>query len=229
MGLTLVLASAAYIVWNGKHYRRGMEMSWGLLWFAAAHAPDMGILVPINSRFMEHWMYLPTVGLFLGSAQTISNLIKARPQLSKATVALSLVFVALLSVKTFAQNEIWHDPVIFYANIFKYHEPTTRAHSNLAVYYLDNGNYASALEQLNQALAIGDNSAVVRHNMAVTYLHMPDAEAHIQDMINNLNRAVEIEPNFYRSWQLLGDLYDIQGDKEKAASCHNRAAALTRH
>jgi len=35
----------------------------GLLWAAMAQSPHTGILLPVNSFFLEHWMYLPSIGL----------------------------------------------------------------------------------------------------------------------------------------------------------------------
>ena len=71
-GVAIVAVAAAQIIW-GKG-KRGLPLSWGLLWFGAAHFPDSGLLVPVNSLFLEHWMYLPTIGLFLGIAQSLHDL-----------------------------------------------------------------------------------------------------------------------------------------------------------
>jgi hypothetical protein len=68
IGMIMVLAAFAQIAWGrGK---KALALSWGLLWFGAAHAPNSGILFSMNSLFLEHWMYLPTIGLFLGFAET---------------------------------------------------------------------------------------------------------------------------------------------------------------
>ena len=74
-GLAIVVFAAAHIIYSCRSHR-GLAMSFGLLWFAAAHAPDTGILVMTNSLFLEHWMYLPSVGLFLGLAETIAKFCK---------------------------------------------------------------------------------------------------------------------------------------------------------
>ena len=71
-----------------------------------------------------------------------------------------------------------------------------------------------------------DTTASKRLNLAVTYFRMPDHDAHIQDIIQNLNRALEIDPNFYRATLALGIVYDMLGDKDKAKYYHDCADAI---
>jgi tetratricopeptide (TPR) repeat protein len=187
------------------------------LWFAAAHAPDTGLLIPMNSLFLEHWMYLPSAGLFLGIAQTFVVLMKDRPRvLPILCSSIALLFAGVLSIKTYSQNKIWHDPVSFYNNIFAYGEKSSRAHNNLALYYSDNGQYDAAIEQFNKAIASGDIYAETRYNLAVTLSRKSQNKETLTKIIDNLERSIKIQPSFYRSYQLLGDIYDLYlHDKEK--------------
>ncbi|MFA5041333.1 MAG: hypothetical protein WC464_06850, partial [Bdellovibrionales bacterium] len=78
-GIMMIVFAAGHIAYSCR-IKRGLELSWGFLWFAAAHSPDTGLLFPMNSLFLEHWMYLPSVGLFLGIAQTLVVLTKNKPR-----------------------------------------------------------------------------------------------------------------------------------------------------
>lgn len=62
--------------------------------------------------------------------------------------------------------------------------------------------------------------------MAVNYLRLPDQRAHIPDAIGNLQRSLELAPNFYRSYEALGLVYDALGDKDKAKYYHGRAEGV---
>ena len=55
---------------------------------------------------------------------------------------------------------------------------------------------------------------------------MPNRRAHIPDAIANLQRSLELDPNFYRSYRVLGMIYDDLGDKDKAKDYHDRADAI---
>jgi tetratricopeptide (TPR) repeat protein len=225
-GAGICILAAALIIHSCRSNRR-IEMSWGLLWFATAYVPDSGILVPANTIFLEHWMYLPSVGLFLGIAETLEQLLQNRSRpFAFACSAAALMFVGVLSVKTYAQNTIWHDPVSFYGNIFKFGETSAMAHSNLVVYYSDEGDYAAAIEQFKQALAVSDTLAETHQNLAATYMRMPDHAEHMQQIMQNYNRALEIDPNFYFAARALGDIYGKLGDQDKAKYYNDRADAI---
>jgi tetratricopeptide (TPR) repeat protein len=166
--------------------------------------------------------------LFLGLAQTLSKSLQNRPQAyALAASAVALVFAGNLSAKTYDQNKIWHAPESFYNNIFSYGEKSARARNNLALYYSDRGQYADSIEQFNEAIKLSDVYAETRYNMALTYLHMPDQRGHVDVAIENLNRSLEIDPNFYRSYNLLSDIYRVLlNDPAKAAAYHERATAI---
>ena len=228
MGFGLCCLALGQIVRSARAPHLGLALGWGCLWFAAAHAPDTGILIPMNSLFLEHWMYLPSAGLFLGLAETGAGFLRHKPKaLVFASIAATLVFAGILSVKTYEQNQVWLNPVSFYTNIFSRGVTSARAHNNLALYYSDQGQYTAAIEQFKEAIATGDTYAETHHNLALTYLNMPDQRAHIPEVIEHLNRAIEIDPRFYRSYQLLGDVYiRLLNDPEKAEFYHQKAADI---
>jgi tetratricopeptide (TPR) repeat protein len=226
-GIMILVFAGAHIIHSCRS-KRWNAMSWGFLWFAAAHAPDTGMLVPMNALFLEHWMYLPSVGLFLGFAQTVVDLTRSRPRaLPMACSIAALAFVFVFSVKTYDQNKIWHDPVSFYNNIFDNGEDSARAHNNLARYYSDHGQFTKAIDQFHQAIKVSDSYAETRFNLALTYLQESEGKEHIDEALENLQRSLELQPNFYRSYQTLGDIYgDLLHDKEKADFYHARAKAI---
>ncbi|MDR3449062.1 MAG: hypothetical protein P4M15_04835 [Alphaproteobacteria bacterium] len=226
LGFLMCALATGWIAHKTIMQRKGLALSWGLLWFMAAHAPDSGIVYPMNSLFLEHWMYLPTVGLFLGIAETLATGLQPLPRARMALATLVLCFAAGLAAKTYAQNAIWHDPGSFYTNIFDYGEVSARARNNLGLYYSSQGRLDEGAAQLKEAIQISDTYAETRHNLALIYLRMPNQQAHIQDAIDNLNRALEIDPNFYRSCETLSQLYGALGDKEKADYYRERAEEI---
>jgi tetratricopeptide (TPR) repeat protein len=217
IGLAIFLVALAQIVWG--HGQRGLAFTWGLLWFAGAHFPDSGLLVPSNSLFLEHWMYVPSIGLILGITETVSVYL-CKAKLQKVSLALSglcILIAAVFGTMTLQQNEVWHDPITFYANILNRGEPSARVHNNLALAYSESDRLPEALEEYRKAIAITDTYAETRHNYALTLLRLPDPDSHVQEAIDNLNRALEIDPNFYRSYEALSIIYEHKGDHAKAA------------
>ncbi|MDP9127696.1 MAG: hypothetical protein M3N08_05495 [Pseudomonadota bacterium] len=224
-GIVLCAAAAAQIVWKREH--RSRPLSWGLLWFAAAHAPNTGIIFSMNSQFLEHWMYLPSLGLIIGGAESLSRVPMALLARRLAT-GLAILLAVILGGLTFEQNAVWHDPFVFYGNIFKYGEPSARGHNNLALAFMDKGDYPAAIAEFKKAISMTDTYAETRHNLALAILHLPNPESHIPEAIENLNRALEIDPQFYRSWDALAIIYEHIGDPENEARCRRMVEEIRR-
>jgi tetratricopeptide (TPR) repeat protein len=245
-GAAMVIAAAIVIIRD-----RHPALSWGLLWFGASLFPNTGLIFPMNAQFLEHWMYVPTIGLVLGVVEYICDLsggILKRGACNKKSTSvfmatppspptptrgrelhgsfvnnISIILITciaiLFAIRTAEQNVVWHDAFSFYGNIFKYHESSARAHNNLAMAYSDRGDYIAAVAEYEKAIALTDTYAETHHNLALTLLQMPDADRHIPDVIAHLQRATDIDPNFYRSWDALATIYDHLGDTEDAKKC----------
>ncbi len=223
-GALMIVCAAGHIAYSCK-IRRGLALSWGLLWFAAAHSPDTGLLITMNSLFLEHWMYLPSVGLFLGTAETLASLMKGRPRALPALASVAALALAFtFAVKTHNQNKIWHDPVSFYNNIFAYGVKSSRAYNNLALYYSDRNQYDDAIEQFLKAIETSDIYAETRYNLAVTYLRKSRSKETIGKSIEHAKHALEIQPNFYRADELLSFIYKTYLNDPKTADYYDAKA-----
>ncbi|MFA5040680.1 MAG: hypothetical protein WC464_03495 [Bdellovibrionales bacterium] len=255
-GTVMVIAAASHIV-RSLYLKRPLAVSFGLLWFAAAHAPQTGLFVLMNALLLEHWMYLPSIGLFLGAGEALTSSLKNKPRAVPIIAsATALALCIALSVATYNQNKVWRDHLSFYPHILSYEPTAARAHSNLAIYYLNNGKYDDAIEHLDQSIASVDAYAEARYNLASAYLHKtfrkiylpenavtdiykqpytfsippdlsPKEKQVIEKVIKNLERSVEIQPDYFRSHQTLGDVYgSVLKNKEKADLHHKLAKEI---
>ena len=222
VGLGFVLLSAALAQITFGRARRGLPLSWGFLWFLSAQIPHTGLLFPVNALLLEHWMYLPSVGLFLGAAETISKAIQ-KPLASYSAVILAVILALVLGFLTWEQNMKWHDPLVFYSNILKYNSRSVNARTNLSIAYMEEGDYERAKEQLVLGLKDDDENAALHLNMAVLLAQEPDRATHIEEEIAQLKRALEINPNLVPAYKQLANCYDYLGDKNKAAASRAKA------
>ena len=222
-GLVMLLAAAAEIVWARRG--AGLAVAWGLLWFGAAHAPNTGLLFPMNSLFLEHWMYLPTIGLCLGLAEVAVTLLDRYKihALNAASLAVALAAGGALAAHAYDQNTIWHDPVVFYTNIFSYGVVSPRAHNNLAIAYMDRHDLPKAIEEYRRAIREGDTYAETHYNLALALLAMSDQKPQLTQAIAELERSLEIEPRFYRSFATLAQIYLRLGEPAKAETYRRKA------
>lgn len=225
-GFAMLIAAFAQIIWGrGK---RGVALSWGSLWFGAAHAPNAGLLFPMNSLFLEHWMYLPSIGLFLGLAQSGLSLLDRfqKQAFTYATLAVTLLATTALSARTYDQNKIWREPIVFYNNIFAHGVASPRAHNNLAIAYMNIHDLPKAIEEYRRAIKEGDTYAETHYNLALALIELPDQQAEVPQAIAELERSLVIEPRFYRSYLALAELYDHTGDAAKAAAYRQKAKEI---
>ncbi len=185
----------------------------------------------------EGWMYLPTIGLFLGVAQTLavwlnSPTFKGAPIIAAAAVAIAAL---LFGMKTYSQNETYRNPVTFYENIIHSDGNRSRAYPNLGLYYLDEGDFDTAVKFLQSALEnpgepdrpIGQLSEATLHvQLALAYLRIsldeddqvaPDAvikalsySTQIPEAIDELNKALKLNPHFVLAHTLLRTIYSWQ-------------------
>lgn len=215
LGLMICAVAVAQIVWG--RFRRGLILSWGLLWFFAAHVPHMGILLPVNSFFLEHWMYLPSIGLFLGVSATLQrNLRSYAGRRMLVTAAIVLVFA--WGVRTFQQNEIWATPITFYENILRYDPNVARIHNNLAMAYSEVGENEKAIEHYRRAIELSDAYPQVHHNLALALVKRNQ----IQDALAEFQKAIAMDPDFFQSYGALVDLYRQLGDTQKSGEARRR-------
>jgi len=243
-GTVMVAAAALQIFWGRA--RRGLALSWGLLWFAAAYAPNTGIVIPINALVAEHWLYLPAAGLFLGMAQTMAVWADRRAAKKVMVVAVTLAAM-FLGAKTYLQNRIWYSPGTFYENILACGESTGRIHNNLGLFYWGQGEFEKAIGQFRFVTA---DSGVrmqpmmmgVHTNFALIYLHARmdrngivtleevnralSQAPQIPEAVAELEKALALAPGFYWANQILGAIYAYQGNKEKADFYNNRTKAI---
>jgi tetratricopeptide (TPR) repeat protein len=225
-GLAIVVLSGAQIMLARS--RAARALSWGLLWFAAAHILHTGILVPLNSMLLEHWLYMPSAGLFLGIAESLSSLRpKHAHKIGATLIALGLALI--LGVLTYNQNTMWHDEEQLYLNVFRNGEPSLDAHDNLGAYYAEHGDYEKAIQQYQNVIDLSrDRNAFAEYNLGVALLLLKnDAPAAVPEAIAHMKRALEIDPNFYEAADKLSFLYGRLGDEKNAA--FYRAKAKTLH
>jgi tetratricopeptide (TPR) repeat protein len=224
-GAIFVIAAIWQIIWGRA--RRGLALSWGFLWFAVAHAPNTGIVVPTNALFLEHWMYVPTMGLFLGTAQSLTPYVeKLSRNMRSVVAAVVLLLTVALGMRTFDQNTVWRDSFTLYDYIFTFGEGPSRAYNNVGVAYAELKQYDKAVEEFRHAIRVSDTIAESHLNLGIALLNLPDQKAHIPEAIEELKRAIEMNPALYQPYAMLALIYKFTGDTQKAEFYDRKAAEL---
>jgi tetratricopeptide (TPR) repeat protein len=242
-GLGILAAAITGVVW--KPARRATPLAWGLLWAAAVHIPQAGILVRSDAIFLEHWLYLPTMGLALGSGESLLQLSGSlRAQSLRPILAgLTLLIICLFGVMTFEQNKTWRDPIVFFSRILDFGDDTYKVRDSLGNAYQQTGQYEEAVRQFRIEVALSDNFAEAHYNLgtalinaaqvrydlagAVTITRINPTSPYLTESIEHFQRALALDPDYYRAYDALAYVYGNHlGDHAKESEYHARAAAI---
>ena len=233
-GMVMVTGAVAQII-LGKG-KRGLPLSLGIFWFAAALSPLTGIIIPIDARISEGWMYVPMIGLFLGVSQTLAVWIDGlKFKKAPIVVAAGVTIIAILfGIKTHFQNEVYQNTASFYENIFQCGEDFADMHNNLGIYYLGRNEFDKAIEQFEKVVARPGirpppMMAGLYTSLALAYLRVPtdkNGMSTVQGLIGvlpyteqtteavkDLNKALEFEPDNYWARQFLNAIEAYQKNR----------------
>ncbi|MDE2029887.1 MAG: hypothetical protein KGI97_04905, partial [Alphaproteobacteria bacterium] len=226
----VVMAIGAGLQIARKQTPGALPLSWGLAWFFAAYLPVCGI----GDIAYEHWMYLPSLGLFLGAAQSMALFLDHRGQRlsrvrARAGIAGILMLAGLLGFVTWQQNKIWRSPESFYGNIIVAGAPAPHAHTDIGLYYASEGKYREALREYDIAAreyavssdltTTPENRAILQTAIAASMLGLPDGKTQKkrQEALRHLRQAEAINPDGYAALDMMAKLYTEMGDKRQAA------------
>ncbi len=205
------------LAWNS--WRADRVLFCGILWFFAALGPVSG-LVPINGFAMEHWLYIPSIGLFLAFswglihlAKWVENACKLTP--GRVRIGLACVvgtITGALVWRTYQRNYDWKEPIRFYTTILKHNPKIARVRNNLAMAFADQQRLEEAEVQYRAAIALDDHYPETHHNLARLLL----AKGRVGDAVDELKRSLQIDPRFAYSHALLEEIYIKNGRRAEA-------------
>jgi protein O-mannosyl-transferase len=239
-GLGILAVLIIGIVW--KPWRRATPLAWGVLWAGALFIPVSGILVPSDASISENWLYLPTAGFALGLGESLARLSQhvRIPKFRFALGGLAALITCLFGVMTFEQNKVWRDGVTLYTHIFACGEESARPRNNLGNLYLSKRQFSQAIDQYRRALALDDNYADAHYDLGLALLHdaqdryilkltafPPDLSSpEFAEGINNILRAIELNPDDYKAYDTLAIFYAAIEDHDKESEYRTKAAAI---
>ncbi len=187
--LGLLIFSLSLIVSLYQWPKKNEKLLFSWLWYFAAFVPMMGILVPVNSFILEHWLYLPSMMMFACFALAIIKAEKIHP---KTPLLLTVILCLTLIYLTHLRNQDWKTPISFYTNILQYSEGSARVHNNLAMAYSEKKQWGKAINHYLKAIELSDTYPQTHYNLARAYIQNNQFERAMQ----HLNRSLEIRQDF---------------------------------
>lgn len=175
----------------------------------AGLAPYTGV-VPLNAMFLEHWLYVPMIGIAILVAAALDRVGPPRSALVAAGIVLGL-----FAARAHARNVEWGDAERFYLNEIAHDGASVRITNNLGMLYAERGELDRAITYYR--LAAKDPHArpfpQPHHNLANLHLQRGET-AHAAA---ELRAALRVDPAFTYSLALLHQLLVELGDAPRAA------------
>ena len=233
VGAVMVGLALLQILWGCA--KRGLALSFGLLWFGITLSPVSGIFIPVDTIINEGWMYMPMMGLFLGIAQTVAGFFEKRQNAARLIVA---VLAVTLGTATFLQNSVWRNTESLYFNIVHNGGHGDVLSNTLGLSYLQQGKFSEAVEQFQYAIGYAERHhktgwlAGIHLRLAMAWLgvSLDDRQGistgdivaalpgnkHIPEAVGELGKVLQNDPNFYWAHIALAAIYRYQGNAQMA-------------
>ena len=167
--------------------RARKSILFGLLWFCLALTPTAQIL-PHHVHRADRFLYLPLVGLALALAagiKPLGALLRSRAAVA-ATVALGLMILLLLDLRSTDQVQTWRDSVTMWENCVEVCPDSAFAHDVLARNLARRGELNRSEEHARRSLEldfIRNHEALCNRAMGLALfpdLGLPDREEAVQ-------------------------------------------------
>jgi tetratricopeptide (TPR) repeat protein len=134
--------------------------AFGVLFFLGVLAPTT--LVPLRDPFVEHRLYLASIGILLPLAAAagvaLRRLGPARVRVAGAVAAVAVL--AALGAATAARNRVWHSALALWADAAEKSPGKARIWVNLGTAQHFAGRYAEAVTSYDRGLALGFDPTV---------------------------------------------------------------------
>ncbi|MCK4245057.1 MAG: DUF3808 domain-containing protein [Candidatus Omnitrophica bacterium] len=184
--------------------------------------PNLNIIIPLNAVMAEHWLYLPSIGLFLGVSISLNRLSKLGTLRKPIILFLVLVF-SLYSTRVISRNRDWKDEIKFYKSTLHYVPFSSRVHCQLGLAYKKKGENKKAFEEYWKAIRINPQSFSAYNNIGVLYR----AKGNYEMAKKAFEKALEVNPEFIKGYYNLGLLFSIQENYGEAIKYFKKVLSLS--
>lgn len=175
--------------WWGIYHLFSLDRwaAFGGFWFFITLLP-VSQIIPHHEMLAEHYLYLPSAGLFLTAGLLLERLL-ARQRQQTALVVAFAVIVVLLGARTAMRNRDWQNSETLWTKTVETAPGSARAHTNLGEVALRKGRFQQAYQEFRTALEIQPDDAIHHDNLAVVLLRygrLDQAEQHARASLQYL-------------------------------------------
>jgi tetratricopeptide (TPR) repeat protein len=133
------------------------------------------------------------------------------------------IVLVLYGARTWARNEVWRTPEIFFTAMVRDAPRSARSHRELGNVLAASGRFDDARRAFERSLAIKPGDPATLYNLGNAHLRAGEIDAAIEAY----GRALAVKPDFADAMVNLGNAESLRGDHETALVWMRRALVLT--
>jgi protein O-mannosyl-transferase len=150
---------------------RVRSVAFAFFFFLVTIAVAFPIFLVGRTIAADRFTYIPSIAL----AYLIALAVKPR------LVPLIAIVAALLGGASFNRSRVWHDSVALWTSVIEYDPTLALPYNNRAVAFVEQGDNAGALRDLNASIAIDPCYAMALNNRMIVALRLGDSAAASRD------------------------------------------------
>ncbi|MDD5530413.1 MAG: tetratricopeptide repeat protein [bacterium] len=225
----MVLGSIALLIIIGiaikKAYNKNYKIVlFGAIWFLIFFIPTSQIVASLPRGMLEHWAYLPSIGIFMILAIGILKMFEL-PSVADSKSIIIPVFTVILSIYaglSIRQNTVWENGITLNQNMLKYHPENIAAQANLGNTYASKGMPDEAIREYKKALKIDPTSSDIHNNLASVYGN----SGLFDEAMKELEEALKLNPYSATTYSNIGSVYLSKGLLDDAIKEYKKALIL---
>ena len=214
----------AFIGWSYKHSRK---VFFAGMWFLIGLLPVSNI-IPINSFMAEHWVYLPSIGIYMVAGLGVANIFY-RDFSPRVSAVVKMTTIIILSASgayfcflTFQRNKDWKDEIIFFKNTLRYTPDNARLHLNFGNTYNDRGQIEEAIQEYKKTIELDPNFMEAYFDLAHTYFGLEN----YTEAKKYVEKTLTLKPDLPQGLQLLALIKQQEGDTKEAERLYGAALKI---
>ncbi len=206
----LTLLIAGLILWRIKRHNKILNFS--LIWFFIFVLPALFVMAGFSRDKLcmaENWIYIAAIGFYVIISYLLYILWSRRKIIAYCLTAVMLLTYITVSI---SNNSNFKDRISLASHMLRFDPENKEAHKELADAYLQNKEYANALEHIDQAIRLTPFDPDLYMIKGSYY----EDTGNIKLAVNVYEKLLKIEPNSARANNNLGAIYFNRAEFDKA-------------
>ena len=219
-GAVMVLAVITGLVWRAR--RQCPYLFTGWFWYLGMLVPVIGVVQVGLQAMADRYMYLPSIGVFMGAVFGLRELAKKLRLAPGVIILVGGIVLAGCLWGTTRQLRCWRNSETLFRHALAVTENNYPAHNNLGAALDAEGQSAEAIRQFQAALRLAPDYADAHNNLGIAL----NQEGQSAEAIRQFQEAVRLKPDFSKALNNLGNAFATIGRFDEAIKSYRQAIQI---